>query len=80
MTPTFLTRAATDALAASTRMSLVMPKCWKRPRGFPRGELLCVNAEGERVYSFDPVRILAWLTAHGLVHIKVATGESDASK
>lgn len=69
---------AAAAINAGTRMTLVLPKCFKRPPKFPRGELLCENSRNERVYSFDPVRILAWLTANGFVKptsTRSATGE-----
>ena len=31
------------------------------PKGFPRGELLSVGADGIRNVSFDPLRVLAWV-------------------
>ena len=45
-------------------VSIVLPIGWKRPPKFPRGELLCESERG-RVYSMDPIRLLAWLTANG---------------
>ena len=65
-----MTKDALEALNAGTRMSLVFKKGHKRPPRFPRGELLCENHDGNRVYSFDPERILAWLAANGLVSVK----------
>lgn len=53
--------AAADALNAGT----YVPVPFKRPPGFPRGELLCENSEGRRVYRYNPLRILAWLAANG---------------
>lgn len=35
----------------------------KHPKGFPRGELLSVGANGARNYATDPVKLLAWV--HG---------------
>ena len=60
-----------DALKAKEQgsvvgMSLVFAKGQKRPQGFPRGELLCETERG-RVYSFDPDKVIAWLTKHGLI-------------
>lgn len=42
-------------------ITLVFPRGFKRPVGFPRGELLCDNAERGRVYSFDPEKIIKWI-------------------
>jgi len=41
-------------------MTLVLPKGFKRPKGFPRGELLCEGHQGN-VYSFKPQKIISWL-------------------
>ncbi len=35
----------------------------KRPRDFPRGELLSVGTDGSHNYACHPVKVLAWL--HG---------------
>ena len=42
-------------------VTLVLPKGFKRPPRFPRGELLCENTDGELVYRFDGWRIIKWL-------------------
>jgi hypothetical protein len=44
-------------------MTLILPT--KRPKGFPRGELLCVGHEGDKVYTVSPRKILKWLKANG---------------
>jgi len=31
-----------------------------KPKGFPRGELMCVNSAGQKVYHFDPIKLLEW--------------------
>ena len=41
-------------------VTCVTPPGWKAPAGFPRGELLCVNAKGERVRLYKSAKILAW--------------------
>jgi hypothetical protein len=47
-----------DAILSRRRVYLTMKD--KQPKGFPRGELLCVNDEGStRLY--DPIKILVWL-------------------
>ena len=71
MSPEQMAKDAAVAIAAGTPMTLVLPSCFKRPPKFPRGELLCVNAEREKVYSFDPIKVLAWLAANNLVKVEV---------
>jgi hypothetical protein len=44
----------------NSSMSLILPNRFKRPKGFPRGELLCETPTGN-VYSFDPDKIIKWL-------------------
>jgi len=39
---------------------LVLPRGFKRPKGFPRGKLLSEEQRG-RVYSFDPDKIIKWI-------------------
>jgi hypothetical protein len=70
MTPEAMAKEAADAINAGQRMSLVRPKGAKMPPKFPRGELLCENHSGARVYSYDPMRVLAWLVASGLVKLE----------
>ena len=55
------------AIQAGTRMSLARRPKSKLPAGFPRGELMCENFDGTRVYSFDPLRVLKWLHKTGLL-------------
>lgn len=66
MTPEQMARDAAEAIQAGSRMTMVLHRHWKRPPKFPRGELLCENFDGRNVYSFDPLKILAWLAANGL--------------
>jgi hypothetical protein len=33
----------------------------KYPKGFPRGELMCVNSNNHRVYLLSSDKILKWL-------------------
>jgi hypothetical protein len=47
---------------------LVIPR-GRYPRRFPRGDLLCVNADGQRVYAFSAVKLLAWCVANGFAKI-----------
>ena len=68
MTPESLLSDALQAKesGAHVGMSLVFAIGQKRPKGFPRGELL---SETERcsVYSFEPDRVIKWLKKNSLV-------------
>lgn len=56
MTPEELERACIAVhLAGGDRITLSTPAKHKRPIGFPRGELLSVNAQRVRNYSVDPI-------------------------
>lgn len=62
--------ALSDGTGAHCGVTLVLPEGWKRPPKFPRGELLSEIESGGKVmraYSFDPLHVLAWLGANGLV-------------
>ena len=54
-------------------MTLVKQKGVKMPPKFPRGELLCENFDGTRCYSYDPLKVLVWLSAMGLVKVEAAS-------
>ena len=43
------------------RVTLTFPRGVKQIAGFPRGELLSVNSDGCRNYSFDVLKMLGWL-------------------
>ena len=70
MTPEQLYKNALEAKDQNSvcGMSLAFAKGQKRPKGFPRGELLCETERG-RVYSFDPDKIISWLKKHDLIAI-----------
>ena len=70
MTPEQMAGACNEVIASYKEMgfpperaniSLVTPKGFKRPAGFPRGHLLQVKENGDRVWHFNAERILAWL-------------------
>jgi hypothetical protein len=75
MSPKEMAAAALEALNAGRRVTMVRPSGMKMPPKFPRGELLCENHDGSRAYSHDPLRVLAWLVANGLVQVEAARGE-----
>lgn len=88
MTPERMAAACMEAIndrtGARNGVIFALPKGWKRPPGFPRGKLLSeVERDGEmRVYSFDPLSVLAWLSAKGLVKIttKLKTTNEEQEK
>ena len=71
MTPEQMAAEAMAAIADRSRMTLVKRKGMAHLPGFPRGELLCENGDGSRCYSYDPLRVLAWLRSNGLISIEV---------
>lgn len=74
MTPEQMASEAALALTAGQNMTLVRKRGMKMPPKFPRGTLLCENHDGTNCYSYDPLRILAWLSATGLVKIVATKG------
>lgn len=74
MTPTEMERLCSDSLAGAkefgipeekANITLVTPKGWKAPPRFPRGYLLQVKDNGDRLWHFPTRRVLAWLrSAH----------------
>jgi len=75
MTPEEMAKVAALAIQDGSRMTLVRRTGKKLPPRFPRGELMCENSRNERVYSYDPLRILAWLGANGLIKVTVKKSE-----
>lgn len=71
MTPATLATACRDAMAQPGQCGVTLTiEKGRMPRGFPRGELLNeLERLGvvERTYSFDPVRLLAWLVKNELL-------------
>lgn len=80
MTPEQMAKDAAEAVQTGTHMTLVLPRGFKRPPKFPRGELLCQNHDGRNVYRFDPIKILAWLAGNGLVKIVARTTHTESDK
>lgn len=62
------------ALTAGTGVVLVFPK-GVTTRGMPRGELLCENSDGGRVYRYDALRLKAKIVAMLHPHPRTATAE-----
>jgi len=67
MTPKALLADAESAIAGGTMLTLVRAKGAVSLPGFPRGQLLCENHGGNKVYSYDPKKIRAWLLKSGLL-------------
>lgn len=78
MTPEAMAADATEALAAGIRMTLVRKPGVKMPPKFPRGELLSENSDGTKCYGYDPLKVLSWLAAMGLVKVTATTAPKDA--
>lgn len=50
-----------DLPEAKACVNLVTPKGWKPPPGFPRGYLLQVKENGDRLSSYPALRLRAWI-------------------
>lgn len=70
MSPAEIESACKDSLAGAVEfdlpenkagVNLVTPKGWKAPPGFPRGYLLQVKENGDRLCSYPALRLLAWI-------------------
>ena len=51
----------------------------KLPPKFPRGRLLCENFDGTRCYSYEPLKVLAWLNMMGLIKMIAREMRADAA-
>lgn len=75
MTPEELYKDAIGAKAqGSFEMTLVFRNDQKKPKGFPRGELLCENV-GSKVYRFNPDKAVKWLENNKLSGERVCGAE-----
>ena len=61
---TWLELKAECIAALADGQPVVLERKGKLPRSFPRGELLCENSQGGRVFRYKPERLLAWLAKH----------------
>lgn len=70
MSPAEMEAACNDSLAGAKEfglpvdkagVNLVTPKGWKPPPGFPRGYLLQVKDNGDRLSSYPALRLQAWI-------------------
>ncbi len=62
MTPAELRERAYAVIAAGGRgMTLTVPIDWVKPAGFPRCELLSINARGEKNLRVLAHRVIEWL-------------------
>ena len=67
MSPHELMAEATRALEHGPRMTLVLPRKFRKPAGFPRGELLSDAGARGKVWSFECEKVIAWLEQQGAV-------------
>ena len=79
MTPEQMVIDASEAFHRGTNVTFIRHKGVKMPPKFPRGELLCENHDGARAYSYDPLRVLAWLHAYGLVTIEIEKPKKETA-
>lgn len=63
MTQEKMAKEALAAMQSGTLMTLVHVRGKKLPPGFPRGEFLRENSNGQDVYSYDPSQIIAWINS-----------------
>lgn len=61
MLPRQMAELAVEAILDGGRMTMVLPQKVRWPKGFPRGTLLSETELRGRVYSFDPLKILAFI-------------------
>lgn len=70
MSPAEMEASCADSLAGAKEfglpedkacVNLVTPKGWKPPPGFPRGYLLQVKENGDRLSSYPALRLRAWI-------------------
>jgi hypothetical protein len=70
MSPAEMEAACKDSLAGAVEfglpenkacVNLVTPKGWKPSPGFPRGYLLQVKENGDRLCSYPSLRLLTWI-------------------
>lgn len=66
MSPDILYKKALEAKESEYGLGvvLVLPKKFKRPKGFPRGDFLSETEYGV-VYDFNADKILIWLKKNG---------------
>lgn len=69
MTPEQMVIGVNEAIQAGTKMTLVRIRGHKMPPNFPRGKFLCENHDGRNVFSYDTIRVLAWLVVNDLVKL-----------
>ena len=70
MSPAELATACMDAIeqamkrgepSSKAQVMLTMPRGWRAPPGFPRGELACITSAGESVRYLPALRVAHWL-------------------
>lgn len=75
MTPQELHKLCADSIAEGyDGINLVFDKV---PKGFPRGELLCVSQRG-KVYRHSAIKVLSWMLKNKLLPMP-PTEQPDAS-
>ena len=55
-----LVERAQDCIRQRIDMLIEVPYPWKRPKGFPRGKLVCINSAGNQARYVNPKKVLAF--------------------
>jgi hypothetical protein len=55
-----LVERAKECVRLGIKMSIEVPNPWKRPKGFPRGRLACINSAGNQARYVSPKKVLAF--------------------
>ena len=58
-----LVHRARECVRLGIDMAIEVPYPWKRPKGFPRGRLACINSAGNQVRYVNPKKVLAFCRA-----------------
>ena len=78
MTPSELAHMCVDAINAQAgtgiprhkaEILLTTPKGWKPKDGFPRGHVVAVRENGDRVRYVGAARVLSWMLAAGMIEV-----------
>jgi hypothetical protein len=79
MTPGEMAQACAEAVEKGLKVQLVLPRKATGRRYMrlfgrrgPLGEVACENGDGHTVVWVDPLDLLAWLAAQGLVNVAAA--------
>lgn len=86
MSPMELARLCAEAAAAKKKVQLVLPRRATGRRGMrlfgkvgPICEVACENPAGQTVVWADPVEVLAFMAAKGIITVRVKGAKSESA-